>query len=262
MKAALATIQTVALRRDLPEICPPVQTLCRRERPKLALQAIVALGPNRPPAWIECLLRPSDNRSLLTTIRERYAAQGDAFDLEVLEAALDQLAMLQADTRIGINIHPESLHADRFAERVLERTRRRHVAPSRLVLELVEYEGAVDLDRARPALERLRGAGVAIALDDFGPGAPNFDVVAAGLVDWIKLDASLCRRVDRDDGARRVVAGLAALVHHAGPRLIAEGIERPGQMRALRTLGIHHQQGFLFHRPVAAPPVPTLRQRH
>ncbi|MBY6204298.1 EAL domain-containing protein [Halomonas denitrificans] len=230
--------------------------------PPLAAQAIVTLAPGRHPAWVEYLYRPHGGTPVLDAVRAAYAARGHRFDLEVIDAALGQSARLRPTTRIAINVHPVSLRQPGFVEAVLERARRHHVDPARLVLELVEFDGAIDLGASHEALEALKRAGCAIALDDFGPGAPNFDVLAAGLVDWIKLDRSLCAHVDRRDGARRVLAGLVAMVRHAGPGLVAEGVERPTQMRTLRELGVVCQQGYLFNRPTRTLALQTSRSTH
>ncbi|NKI36603.1 EAL domain-containing protein [Wenzhouxiangella sp. XN79A] len=245
----LQTVRDADDATDLLQFAPP---LAGTPRLALAVQAIVSLSSERRPAWVECLVRPPADRpgqSVMDLVRAGYARRGDRFDLDVLDAALRRMPALRPDTRFGVNIRPGSLMVPDFVDAVLERLHRAQVAPDRLVLELVEYAGAVNLEATARPLNALRRAGVQVALDDFGPGAANLDVVAAGLVDWIKLDRSVCRCVDTHDGARRVVEGLAALVRHAGPGLVAEGIERPAQMQLLHGMGIVHQQGFLFHRP-------------
>lgn len=263
MNRAQILLQTVATAHESDDLLDFAPRAPRRPRFELAIQAIVSVSSARRPAWLECLVRPKADDatgSVMDLVTAGYRARDFRFDLDVLDAALRRLPALGAETNFGINIRPDSLTHSCFVEGVLDRLRRHHVRPDRLVLELVEYAGAVDLGRAAGALKTLRRAGVKIALDDFGPGAPNLDVVAAGLVDWIKLDCSVCRRIDTHAGDRRIVQGLAALVHHAGPGLVAEGIERPAQMQALRAMGIVHQQGFLFHRPalLPAPPVAAI----
>ena len=56
-----------------------------------------------------------------------------------------------------------------------------------------------------------------------------------------------------------MIAGLAQFVRRVGSELIAEGIERPGELATLRELGVDLGQGYLLGRPAPAP-VPTERE--
>ena len=209
------------------------------------------------PAWVEMLIRgtgPDARQSPMEIVQRGYRSAGLEFDLMVLDAALVTAAGLQPDTRIGVNIRPCSLGRPDFVQALQSMLMRRRIAPNRLVLELIEYHGPVRLHAARQALRRLRRMQVKIALDDFGPGYPNLDVIAEGLVDFVKLDRSLITALDQSPHQTGVLQGITALAKSTGVALVAEGIETPGQMNALKRLGIEWMQGFLFGRPT------TLRQ--
>jgi EAL domain-containing protein (putative c-di-GMP-specific phosphodiesterase class I) len=55
---------------------------------------------------------------------------------------------------------------------------------------------------------------------------------------------------DRRDWA--IVTALLKLARGLGAEVVAEGVERPAQARALARLGCRRQQGFLFARPMSA----------
>lgn len=215
-------------------------------------QAICAVGATRPTAWVEFLIRGTGAFAALPPmdlVRAGYFNHGAAFDLAVVEQALSLSRYLHPTTRLGINIHPESLRDAAFIDSLLRRVLARRGLADRVVLELVEFQGAVALDSCRPALLELRQHGLRIALDDFGPGFPNLDVMAAGLVDAVKLDRSLVLELDSAPLQLQLLSGLVELAERTGLELVAEGIETARQFERLRSIGVRWMQGYLFGRP-------------
>ena len=134
--------------------------------------------------------------------------------------------------------------------------------PSCLVLELTE-RALVDLDLARDVVEEARRSGVQLAIDDFGSGYSSLGLLHALPVDGVKIDRTFVRDLEASRPARAVVRAVVGLSQELGMRAIGEGVETPGQLRALRAAGARYAQGFLFSRPVppgearamlAAPP--------
>lgn len=221
---------------------------------RMVCQPICRVSGCGGPAWVEMLIRdaePGAHRSPMDIVSQGYCQAGLKFDLMVLDAALATASRLHPETRIGVNIRPCSLNEPGFIGTLQAMLMRRHIAPGRLVLELVEFHGPVRLELARHALRQLRRMQILIALDDFGPGYPNLDVLAEGLVDFVKLDRSLVLALDRSPRQIGVLQGIAALAENTGIELVAEGIETPAQFNAFRRLGIEWMQGFLFGRPSA-----------
>ncbi|MGR3541903.1 MAG: EAL domain-containing protein [Hasllibacter sp.] len=127
------------------------------------------------------------------------------------------------------------------------------VPPGRLVFEIVETAEIRDPERTRRLLERLRGAGYRVALDDFGAGRSDLERLGRLPLDMVKLDRALVA------GAAAGAAGPLSLLREAvgmamgrGIAVIAEGIETADQREAMLAEGIRLQQGFLMGRP--APP--------
>ena len=69
------------------------------------------------------------------------------------------------------------------------------------------------------------------------------------------------RNIDSSYIRREMTRALKAFADRIGSTIIAEGIERDGELQALLDLGIEYGQGFLLGRPAAAflpPTTPTL----
>jgi EAL domain-containing protein (putative c-di-GMP-specific phosphodiesterase class I) len=71
-------------------------------------------------------------------------------------------------------------------------------------------------------------------------------------MDVLKIDRSFVERLDGDSEDTDLVRTIVQLGQSLGMTTVAEGIEEPGQLAALREMGCERGQGFYFSRPVPA----------
>jgi EAL domain-containing protein (putative c-di-GMP-specific phosphodiesterase class I) len=74
--------------------------------------------------------------------------------------------------------------------------------------------------------------------------------------DFLKLDRAMVTGIDRDRNRLALVRSLVAFAREVGTSVIAEGIERVGELETLRAAGVAYGQGYLLTRP--GPPWPNL----
>lgn len=122
--------------------------------------------------------------------------------------------------------------------------------PSRLCLELTETAMLRDSASVARTLQRLRGLGVRIALDDFGIGYCSLAYLKQLPIDTIKVDRGFVSGLPDVVEDLAIVESLALLARRLGIDVIGEGIETPAQADSLRAIGIHGGQGFLYSRAV------------
>jgi EAL domain-containing protein (putative c-di-GMP-specific phosphodiesterase class I) len=115
-----------------------------------------------------------------------------------------------------------------------------------LCLEITESALVADMDAALEVLERLRAIGVRVGLDDFGTGYSSFSYLHRLPVDVLKIDRSFVNRITMEPRDRAVVAGMIDLAHALGLQTVAEGVETPGQLAELGSLGCDLAQGWYF----------------
>lgn len=121
--------------------------------------------------------------------------------------------------------------------------------PDRLVLELTE-RALVNVDAAREVVDAAHHYGLRLAIDDFGAGYSSLGLLHALPVDALKIDRSFVSELDASPAARALVRAVVGLSNDLGMTSVAEGVETPGQLRALRAAGATHGQGFLFTEPL------------
>jgi diguanylate cyclase (GGDEF)-like protein len=100
------------------------------------------------------------------------------------------------------------------------------------------------------ALQRLRALGVAVALDDFGTGYSSLASLAQLPITRVKLDRTLIEGIDRSPRSAAIARSVIALCHGLGLEVVAEGVERPGQLTLLAQCGPITVQGFLLSEAV------------
>ncbi len=123
--------------------------------------------------------------------------------------------------------------------------------PPGLELEVTEST-LIDTPEAGAHLRALAQLGVPLSLDDFGTGYASLAAVQRHPIGTLKLDRSFVAPLPAGKRQRAIVASVLTLAAHLDLRVIAEGLETPEQVAALRDLGCRHGQGYVFCRPVPA----------
>ncbi|NAZ74702.1 EAL domain-containing protein [Kineococcus sp. T13] len=170
---------------------------------------------------------------------------GEDLELRAVANALRGLPRLPGF--LTVNLSPATLTSPALA-RLLE-----GVPLERLVVEITEHAAIEDYAALLATLEPLRRNGLRVAVDDTGAGYASLRHVLAILPDFIKLDISLVRGIDADPSRRALAAGLVTFAASTGARIVAEGIETPAELAALRGLGVQLGQGYHLARPAPLP---------
>lgn len=129
------------------------------------------------------------------------------------------------------------------------------LAPS-VVFEITERASLDCVHDVHGHVEKLRGMGFHIAVDDLGAGYAGLTTFSQLEPDLAKLDMSLVRGIDYQPRKQAIVRSMIELCKELGTLVVAEGIETPAERDALNELGCDLLQGFLFARPDRGFPLP------
>jgi diguanylate cyclase (GGDEF)-like protein len=151
---------------------------------------------------------------------------------------------------VSVNVDAVQLGHPGFEGSVLSALQRHRVEPRDLVLELTERQAVAHEHSGM--LSRLRGAGVRIAIDDFGSGFSSLGQSTRLPLDLLKLDRTFVASLGGDVREQQLFRDVAQFALTLGLELIAEGIETEAVAATLRSAGIRHGQGFLYSRAVPA----------
>jgi EAL domain-containing protein (putative c-di-GMP-specific phosphodiesterase class I) len=171
---------------------------------------------------------------------------------EELERAIGAEAVrnipLLDDRLLFVNVDPGALMREDLFEPLCPHAHR-------IVLEITERDALGDRCRVADRVRELKARGYRIAVDDLGSGYSGLNAVVDLVPDVIKLDMQLVRDVDTSFAKERLVTSISTAARELGIRVVAEGIERPEELRKLILSGCDLFQGYLIARPSTAPPI-------
>ncbi len=128
----------------------------------------------------------------------------------------------------------------------------------RIVLEITERASLDSVGDAKDRVRSLRGMGYRLALDDLGAGYAGLNSFSVLEPEIVKLDMSLVRNVHRDPMKYRLIESMMDLCRSLTIEVVAEGIETPEELDAIRTLGCDYGQGYCLARPSPDFEIPSL----
>lgn len=152
--------------------------------------------------------------------------------------------------RMSVNLSRRQLREEDLPQQVIETVSMCNLEPSDLVLEITETAMMDDPAATAARLTELSQQGVSLAVDDFGTGQSSLSNLRSFPVDILKIDRSFVQNVAAGVEDAALVKAIIRLAGALGLSTVAEGVETPEQLDALRSFGCDHAQGFLLSRPV------------
>jgi EAL domain-containing protein (putative c-di-GMP-specific phosphodiesterase class I) len=219
---------------------------------RVVFQPIVALDAGAlfaSEALVRCRLPAFDRPERLFEAAEVEHSCGR------LGRVIRELAFAQApDVPLFVNLHPQEL-SSRWLVRPDDPM---NFHPHPVYLEITESAAFDHFDLVMSTLKEVCSRNDArLVVDDFGAGYSNLKRVAELEPAVVKLDRELVRGLHQSQRQQALVAYVVRLCNALGARVVAEGIETPGELRAARDCGVDYGQGYLLARPGNPMPVPS-----
>ncbi len=149
------------------------------------------------------------------------------------------------DLGLSINVLPADISRPGYESWLLDEIRVAGINPKRVTAEITESALLVDQEAVTERLQRLREAGIGIAVDDFGTGYANLAYLTSLPLDAIKIDRGLVADLVGGERDRIVVKALIHLARELELKVVVEGVETTGQLALLAEWGCDLYQGFL-----------------
>ena len=228
---------------------------------RIELHAQLVNDPDAPPGTrsFELLTRLLDLDGSLIQPPEflGLAAQSQMsipLDRAVVRRAFEWLAAhpqaLRSTWKCSINLSGATMSDGSIADHIREQRARHDIPAERIVFEITESEAIRNPAAASRLVDDLKQQGFGIALDDFGTGLATFEYLKRFPLDYLKIDGSFIRNLMSNPIDEEIVISTIRVAARLHLRTIAEHVHNSEICERLRALGIDHQQGDFFGKPV------------
>ena len=143
-----------------------------------------------------------------------------------------------------VNLSARQFAQPDIVEQVAEAIDAHAIDPSALCLEITESVVMEQTPATMATLDELKKLGVRLAIDDFGTGYSSLGYLQRFRLDFLKIDRSFVDGLGRDPGQTAIVDAVVRLAQALGLGVIAEGVETPEQLEALRDAGLRPGAGL------------------
>ena len=237
----------------------PLQKILNESSLYPVFQPIVNLGDATIHAH-EALIRGPGGTALHApdALLRAAAIEGLEFEFEYacVVAALRAWGKMNVHGRLFVNMSASvltKLLTSKGSGDLLKQIGELGILPRMLVLEITEHERVEDMDALADVVAQIRGAGVSLALDDFGDGRSSLRLWSQLKPDVVKIDKYFTKNISQHGDKLKTIQALLQIADIFGTALVAEGIESQEDLRVLRDLGISFGQGYFLGHPNAAP---------
>jgi diguanylate cyclase (GGDEF)-like protein len=201
----------------------------------------------------EALIRMIDKQGNLVPpgvfipLAEKFGLMSQ-IDKWILDDVLKKMKC-KPDIKVFLNMSGTSLGDIALLQFIEKKINESGINPNRIGFEITETSAVQDLIKSEYWICRLKGLGCKFALDDFGIGFSSFSYLSQLPIDYLKIDGSFVKNLDKDNKQRHLIQAVNAVAHSLGKETIAEFVENEKILNILEELEVDHAQGYYFGKP-------------
>jgi len=157
---------------------------------------------------------------------------------------------------ISLNTAPETLLDPAFVPKLVACLAQHDVAPDQITFEMPESATLNTDPDFIERLVRLRMLGIGLAIDDYGTGRSNLQLLARIPFTELKIDRSFVDGASKLRPLSTVLRSCLTLAHSLERQSVAVGVETRQDWDFLQSLGCTYAQGYHIANPMEATAFP------
>jgi diguanylate cyclase (GGDEF)-like protein/PAS domain S-box-containing protein len=165
------------------------------------------------------------------------------------------------DLNLAVNISVRQLRQKHLIRTIRKIVSDANFNPEKLELELTESVLVDNSHSVYNTLVQLKKDGVKFAIDDFNTGYSSLNYIKRFPIDILKIDRSFVKGIPGKEKDTAIANSIINLSHSLGMIVVAEGVERPDQLKFLKERNCDKAQGYMFSPPVGAAEMLQILER-
>ena len=149
----------------------------------------------------------------------------------------------------SVNLSIEDINSAGFLDWFIDRVTH-YKLESRVIVEITEQETVEDFESVNNFVSCVKELGIKVALDDFGSGYSNFVILMKLQIDYLKIDGSLIRNIDKDVSAQLIVETIIRFAKLLNMKVIAEFVGSEEVYETVKKMGVDYVQGYYIGVPL------------
>ena len=125
--------------------------------------------------------------------------------------------------------------------------------PKNIIFEILETDFIEDFKVVEDFALIVRSFGCKIAIDDFGSGYSSMENILKLKPEFIKIDASLIKNIDKQSESKTIVKNIVNMAKELDSKTIAEYIHSKKVYKIVKELGVDYLQGYYLGKPEPLP---------
>ncbi len=222
----------------------------------LVYQPILDIRTNQVSHY-ECLVRLQLDDGQLASPAEFVHRAEDLgmigkIDTIVLEKALQQHIEFNRqgkNYKLSVNVSKRSFEEPMIFQDFSRLFENPEVDQSRIVFEITDTSSVSNIQSTHVLINKIKDLGCVLALNDFGVEYPSLHYLKTAPVDYVKIDGSLVRQIDKNNDDKAFVKALTEVAQAFGKKTVAEFVENEDILAILKEFGIDYAQGYYIGRP-------------
>ena len=151
---------------------------------------------------------------------------------------------------VSININFSDLINNDIETTIIDTFRQNIDLASRITFEILESVEINNIVLFKEKINLLHSLGAKVSIDDFGSGYSNFKTILDIEANFLKIDGSLIKNIDKNEKDFKVVKSIIHFAKEANMKTIAEFVHSKEVYEKLQLLDIDYMQGYFIAKPM------------